>query len=90
MTAVVTNPVKPEQPSFCLFPPVANSGRPSLLQLKFRMQLDRQSHLVPPAPINSYQAINGLVTQWACSYIADLLFTEMCEYGCKIRRQNKF
>jgi hypothetical protein len=82
MTALVTTPVKSqEQPSFCLFPPVANSVSHSLLQLKLRMQLNRQSHLVPPAPITSEQALKGLVTQWTSNYIADLLFMEMCEYG---------
>jgi hypothetical protein len=40
-----------------------------------------QSHLVPPAPISSYQAVNGQITHWTSSYIEDVLFNEMCERG---------
>jgi hypothetical protein len=83
MTAVATSsPTKKpqqEQPFLCLFPPVAKLVRPSLLRFKLRSQLTRQSHIVQPAPISSTQAINGLVTHWLPSYIADQLFIEMCE-----------
>lgn len=58
---------------------MADSVRPSLLQFKLRGQLNRQSHLVPSPPISSYQAVNGLVTQRASSYLQDKLYIEMCE-----------
>jgi hypothetical protein len=71
-------PIK--QPSFlCLFPPVAESVSPSVLRFKLESQLSEQSHLVPPAPMSSYQAVNEQVTHWTTSYIADVLFNEMCE-----------
>ena len=86
MTAV-TSAIKPEQQpsfcllSFCLFPPVAKSVRSSLLRFKLKRQFDRQSRLVPPTPISSYQAVNGQITHLAVSYIQGVLFTEMCERG---------
>jgi hypothetical protein len=82
MTALVTNPLKSQkqqQPAFCLFPPVAKLVRPSLLCFKLRMQLHWQSHIVPPAPISSTQAIHGKITHWLPSYIEERLFLEMCE-----------
>jgi hypothetical protein len=36
---------------------------------------------VPPVPFSSYKAINGQVSHWTTSYIADVLFKEMCESG---------
>jgi hypothetical protein len=81
MTALVPNSIESEQqqPFFCLFPPVAKQVRSSILRVKLKMQFSRQSHIVPPAPISSTQATNGLVTHWLPSYIADQLFIEMCE-----------
>jgi hypothetical protein len=94
MAAAVTSPIKPQQqqPSFCLFPPVANLVCQPLLQSKLKSQLKMQSHLVPPAPITfappdpipSEQAVdvdvdvNG-ITHWSSGHIADVLFIEMCE-----------
>jgi hypothetical protein len=80
-TSSPTKKPQQEQPFLCLFPPVAKLVRPSLTRFKLRSQLIRQSHIVPSTPTSSYQAINGLVTHWLPSYIADQLFIEMCQAG---------
>jgi hypothetical protein len=77
-STVAKIPIK--RPSFfCMFAPVAELVSPSVLRFKLESQLSKQSHLVPPAPMSSYQADNEQVTHWTTSYIADVLFNEMCE-----------
>jgi hypothetical protein len=51
---------------------------PINLKLQLKSQLSKQSH---PVPLSSYQAVNEQVTHWTTSYIADVLFIEMCERG---------
>src|SRR5919198_1405143 len=79
MTTVAKAIKQQIQPSFCLFPPVAESLSPSLLHFKLRRQLHMQGYLVPLAPITSEQTVNEQVTHWTPSYIEDVFYIEMCE-----------
>jgi hypothetical protein len=85
MTAIVVIPTKSQEQQFlCLFPPVAELVRPSLLQFKLKSQLSRQSHLVPPTPLSLCSAINEPVIHWCTSKIEDNLYMEMCEVEVQV------
>jgi hypothetical protein len=79
------------QPFYCLFPPVADS----VLYLKLKSQLKKQSQLVPLVPLSINEVIDGPIIHWLPSYIENNIYVEMCgtqiqdpqgSYGDKISK----